>query len=84
LTPPGLLWTDGLKALWPVLGRPGAILVDGDVIGTWRPRTSGPELRLEVRLWTTASAAVRGEIANQSERLAAYRRVQLAGIDVDG
>src|SRR4051794_4349418 len=26
------------KSLWPVLGRPGAVLVDGEVAGTWRPR----------------------------------------------
>jgi Winged helix DNA-binding domain len=72
------------KALWPVLGRPGAVLVDGDVIGTWRPRTSGTKLRLHMHLWVAASATVRREIADQAERLAAYRQVRLAGIDVDG
>ena len=24
------------KALWPVLGRPGAVLVDGEIAGMWR------------------------------------------------
>ncbi|MCW3845124.1 winged helix DNA-binding domain-containing protein, partial [Micromonospora yasonensis] len=28
------------RELWPVLGRPGAVLVDGDLVGTWRPRKS--------------------------------------------
>jgi hypothetical protein len=71
------------KALWPVIGRPGAVLSDGDIIGTWRPRTSGATLRLRVRLWGTASPSVRGAVAEQAERLAAHRGVRLSGIDVE-
>lgn len=29
---------DRRKALWPVIGRPGAVLVDGEIAGSWRPR----------------------------------------------
>ena len=32
------------KALWPILGRPGVLLVDGEVVGIWRPRPSGQEV----------------------------------------
>ncbi|RKT52629.1 DNA glycosylase AlkZ-like family protein [Saccharothrix australiensis] len=32
------------KEVWRVLGRPGAIMVDGEVLGTWRARATGNRL----------------------------------------
>ena len=29
------------KALWPVLGRPGAVLAGTEVVGMWRPKAAG-------------------------------------------
>jgi hypothetical protein len=72
------------KALWPVLGRPGAVLVDGEIAGMWRPRKSGKAFRVQVELWSKASTSVRAAVSGQAERLAAYRRVALSGIDIDG
>jgi hypothetical protein len=67
------------KALWPALGRPGALLHGGEVAGTWRPRKAGKRLRLEVTLW---SRAPRAAVDEQAERLAAFRGIMLAGVDV--
>jgi hypothetical protein len=67
------------KSLWPVLGRPGAVLVDGEVAGTWRPRQSGRKLRLAVEAWQGLS---RPAVEEQAERLAAFRGVTLTGVDV--
>jgi hypothetical protein len=67
------------KALWPVLGRPGAVLVDGEVAGTWRPRRSGRKLRLAVESWQRLPVAA---VEEQAERLAAFRGVTLTGVDV--
>jgi hypothetical protein len=72
------------KALWPVLGRPGAVLRDGEISGLWRPRTSGKKLTVRVALWAKASPALRVAVTEQAERLAAFRHVPLAGIDFDG
>ena len=72
------------KELWPVLGRPGAVLVDGEIAGLWRPRKSGAKLRLQLTMWRPVSAALRAAVAEQAERLAAFRQVQLAGVDIDG
>ncbi|HLL65832.1 MAG TPA: crosslink repair DNA glycosylase YcaQ family protein [Micromonosporaceae bacterium] len=69
------------KALWPVLGRPGAVLSAGEIAGMWRPRKAGRKLTVEVTLWATTSAAVRRAIAEQAERLALYRRSTLTGVD---
>jgi hypothetical protein len=72
------------KALWPTLGRPGAVLLDGEIAGMWRPRKSGTKLRIQMELWTGVSASVRSAIAHQAERLASHRRVELSGIDLAG
>lgn len=76
-----LLVDDAAKAkqLWPALGRPGAVLVDGAVVGAWRPRKSGTALRVAVDLWEPAP---RAEVEEQAERLAAARGARLAAVDV--
>ncbi|GAB3651272.1 winged helix DNA-binding domain-containing protein [Glycomyces tarimensis] len=71
------------KELWPVLGRPGAVLADGEVVGTWRPRKSGKRFSVAVRPWTRLSKTVRGAVNEQAERLAAYRGTPLTGVDFE-
>ena len=65
------------KQLWPVLGRPGVVLHDGDIGGTWRPRASSGKLTLAVDLWAKVP---RQAVTDQAERLAAFRNVRLAGV----
>ena len=72
------------KALWPVLGRPGAVLVDGEIAGTWRPRTAARKLTVQVEWWARASPATRTAVAEQGGLLAAHRGVPLAGVDHTG
>ncbi len=60
-------------ALWPTLGRPGAVLRDGEVVGTWRPRTRGRRLALELEPWRTWDAATRRAVADAHARLATFR-----------
>jgi len=71
------------KALWPVLGRPGAVLANGEVAGVWRPRKSGKRLRVQVTPWARMTASLRRAVEEQAERLAAYRQVQLSAVDVE-
>lgn len=68
------------KELWPVLGRPGAIVVDGEILGTWRPRTSGRKLSLQVQHWAEPSGATTAAIEEQAERYAASRQLALSGV----
>jgi len=69
------------KALWPTLGRPGAVLADGAVAGTWRPRKSGRRFTVQVELWQPVPPELRSGITEQAERLAAYRHLALAGVE---
>jgi hypothetical protein len=68
------------KDLWRVLGRSGAIVADGEVIGTWRPKTSGKKLTVRIEPWTSLKARDRTQVEEQAERLAAHRGVSLAGL----
>ena len=68
------------KALWPVLGRPGEVLADGEVAGTWRPRKAGSTLTVAVELWTPVP---REAVTEAAERLAAFRGVVLKDVPID-
>ena len=70
------------KALWPVLGRPGAVLSGGEVAGLWRPRRSGKRLRVQWTPWVPLRASLRHAVDEQAERLAAYRGAALSDIDI--
>ncbi|WP_200829793.1 DNA glycosylase AlkZ-like family protein [Cellulomonas algicola] len=66
------------RTLWPVLGRPGAVLVDGDVVGTWRPRAKGRRLGLELDPWLPWSRDVERAVDVEHERLAEFRGLERA------
>lgn len=59
------------KDLWRVLGRPGAILEGAELVGTWRPRSSGRTLRLQATRWD--GGALPSGLGEAAERLAAHR-----------
>lgn len=61
------------RGLWPVLGRPGAVLADGEVVGTWRPRARGRRLGLELDAWLPWDDDLRSAVAAEHARLAAFR-----------
>ena len=70
------------KAMWPVLGRPGAVLAGGRIAGVWRPRKAGRALTVAVEPWTAFSPAVREAVGEQAERLAAFRGIGLKAVEV--
>ncbi|MFC8731719.1 DNA glycosylase AlkZ-like family protein [Luteimicrobium sp. NPDC057192] len=71
------------KDLWRTLGRPGAVVAGGEVLGTWRPRTSGRRLNVHVVPWTPLDAATWDRVEAAAARLAAHRGVPLAGVERD-
>lgn len=68
---------DRRKELWVLLGRPGAILRGGEIVGTWRPRAAGNKLSLRINTWTRVP---HDALTEQAKRLAAYRGVAFAGL----
>jgi hypothetical protein len=81
-----LVVPDGTAArqVWRAIGAPGVLLVDGEVLGTWRQRLSGRRLDLDVRLFGRLAAARRTELNRQAERVAAVRAAPDVRIHLDG
>jgi hypothetical protein len=69
------------KDVWRILGRPGGVLVDGEIAGTWRPRKSGRRLGVQVQLWRDVPLA---SLEAEASRLAAVRGAEPAGVDLGG
>ncbi|MCX5042874.1 winged helix DNA-binding domain-containing protein [Aldersonia sp. NBC_00410] len=71
------------KDLWRTLGRPGPVVRDGEVIGTWRPRSAGGTLNLLVAPWSTWPRKVTDAVHEQAEALAACRGSTMGKITVE-
>jgi hypothetical protein len=68
------------KALWPVLARPGAVLVDGEIAGTWRGRSSRGTLTVAVEPFGALPGPAWEQIEAEAERVAAVRDLTLAAV----
>ncbi|GIG25203.1 DNA glycosylase AlkZ-like family protein [Cellulomonas denverensis] len=64
---------DRRKELWPVLGRPGAVVVDGIPVGTWRPQATATTLRVLTVPWGPWGRSVTARVRAQAKELAAHR-----------
>jgi len=65
------------KVLWPPIGWPGAVMVDGEVAGAWRTRSarSGQAVELAVEPFTKLSPGVRGAVEVEAAAVATQRGV---------
>ena len=63
------------RELWRGTGSPGAVLCEGEIVGTWRPRKSGSTLRLEVRPYGTLSDEDLGNINEEADLMEPFRNV---------
>jgi len=61
------------KALWPVLGRPGVLLVDGEIAGLWRTKASGSKLTISVEAFGPLPDAVWDRVEEEAARVAEVR-----------
>jgi len=68
------------KDLWRTLGRPGAIVADGEILGTWRPKTSGRKLTVILNPWSPLKPKDRALVKEQAERLADHRQATLTAV----
>lgn len=71
------------KALWPILGRPGALLVDGEVAGIWRARKKGRRLEVTVEPFRRLGRSTRRGIDEEAALLAAVRGAVGAAVTIE-
>lgn len=62
------------KTLWTALGRPGAIVRDGHVVGLWRPKAAGRRLSVRFELWD--GEPMTPAIEGQARVLAEFRGLE--------
>lgn len=74
------------KVLWPAIGWPGAVLVDGEVVAAWRTKatkaTKG-SLKLVVEPFTKLSTKVRRAIVDESAHIARSRDAADVAVSFD-
>ncbi|MGW4483468.1 winged helix DNA-binding domain-containing protein [Amycolatopsis sp. NPDC004368] len=61
------------KEVWKILGSPGALLVDGELMGVWRTRGSGKRLAVTVTAFDPLRAADRDGVEEEAARVAKAR-----------
>jgi winged helix DNA-binding protein len=61
------------KTLWPVLGRPGALFVDGEIAGTWRTKASGSKLTITVDAFGPLRPSAWKQVEVEAGRVAEVR-----------
>ena len=66
------------KVLWRILGNPGAILVDGEIVGAWRAKAVGKR-QLEFQLEPFGEFRSR-DLGEEAQRIAAARGIAEAVI----
>lgn len=65
------------KQVWRILGRRGALLVDGEILGTWQARATGAWLDVKVSPFVPLDV---GMFAEEATRLAAARGLEEARV----
>lgn len=62
------------KAIWRPVGSPGAVMVDGEIVGTWRAKMSGKtKLVVTVELFESLPKRAHTALAAEAEMLANLR-----------
>lgn len=71
----GLLVPDkkAQKQLWRILGNPGALLVDGDIAGTWRSKSSKSRVQITVQPFAPLDPSTIELINAEARTVAAVR-----------
>jgi hypothetical protein len=72
------------KVVWPVLGGPGLLVIEGTAGGTWRAQKKGKKLSLVARPFEPLRPKDRRALDTEAGILAQARGTELAGVTVDG
>jgi len=71
------------KALWPILGSPGAVLAGGGLAGSWRTRASGRALTVTLTPWRKLAGDERTALESEAELVGTIRGVARTRLVID-
>ena len=72
------------RKLWQPIRGPGGVLVDGEIVGTWRTRTKRALLEVSVELFGRLSRTARDVIEAEAERLVPFRDCETVQVSYGG
>ena len=67
------------RQIWRTVANPGAVVLRGEVVGTWTGKKKSAGFEVKANLWTDA-VDVR-ELRDLAEDYAAFRGLELAGFE---
>jgi hypothetical protein len=68
------------RRVWTVLGNPGVVVDEGQIVGTWRPQKKGKRLGLNVEAFGPLAPETRDEIEAEAALLAPLRGCTSASV----
>lgn len=71
---------DRRKEVWKILGNPGALVVDAEVVGTWRAKKKAKALEVTVEPWGRLRGGARDEAVEEAQRIALVRGAERAEV----
>jgi hypothetical protein len=71
------------REVWKTVGEPGAVLADGTIVGTWRPRKSGRTLSLTVKAFRSLSPRLGKQLREEAERVAELRGASAVQVEIE-
>lgn len=71
------------RDVWKPVGDPGAVLVDGEIAGVWRPRKSGRNLTISIKAFGSLPAPDRKSLQAEAEQFAPLRGVSSVDVKFD-
>lgn len=61
------------RTMWKTVGSPGTLLVNGRIVGTWRPKKKGRTLTVTVEPFVPLSSGAHDVMGSEAERLGPVR-----------
>lgn len=68
------------KVVWPSLGAPGTLVVDGEIVATWRSQKKGTVLRVQISYFDRPIARAAPLIEQEAQLLAELRGCRTAEV----
>jgi winged helix DNA-binding protein len=72
------------RKLWKAIRGPGALLLDGEIVATWRTRTKGTRLEVTIEPFGRLARAARETISAEAEAIAPFRGAERVEVTVAG